>query len=75
MTEGYTIHLEKDASFLREIWVGHHQSTFLRQSLTLFAQAWFIIGLITITLRYVVRIRTVGLRGLVGDDYITILVS
>ncbi|KAK0640500.1 hypothetical protein DIS24_g9298 [Lasiodiplodia hormozganensis] len=55
MTEGYTIHLEKDASFLREIW------------------AWFIIGLITIMLRYVVRIRTVGLRGLVGDDYITIL--
>ncbi|KAL1641468.1 hypothetical protein SLS58_005973, partial [Diplodia intermedia] len=52
---GYQVHLEKDPSFLREIW------------------AWFVIGLVTITLRWIVRIRTVGFRGLAGDDYITLL--
>ncbi|GME33782.1 putative cation diffusion facilitator 1 protein [Neofusicoccum parvum] len=54
MAEPVSLHLEKDDSFLNEIW------------------AWFVVGCVTITLRYIVRIRTVGIRGFAGDDYVTI---
>ncbi|GME64428.1 putative cation diffusion facilitator 1 protein [Neofusicoccum parvum] len=54
MAEPASLHLEKDDSFLNEIW------------------AWFVVGCVTITLRYIVRIRTVGIRGFAGDDYVTI---
>lgn len=32
------------------------------------------IGLVAVILRFVVRIRTVGIRGFAGDDYVTFLV-
>jgi hypothetical protein len=37
--------------------------------------AWFGIGCLIMALRYAVRLRTVGLRGLQGDDYIMAFVS
>ncbi|KAH9895358.1 hypothetical protein F4778DRAFT_746435 [Xylariomycetidae sp. FL2044] len=35
--------------------------------------AWYAIGVITIILRYVTRIRTVGISGFRGDDYLALL--
>ncbi|KAI9151279.1 hypothetical protein HJFPF1_08478 [Paramyrothecium foliicola] len=48
------IYLEKDDSYLPEIW------------------AWYGIGVFFILLRFAVRLRTVGIRGLHGDDYLNI---
>lgn len=44
--------------------------TFLREIWT-----WFAVGSVVILLRYAVRIRMVGLKGLKGDDYVMVLVS
>lgn len=37
--------------------------------------AWYTIGILIILSRYPVRIRMVGVRGLRGDDYVTVLVG
>jgi hypothetical protein len=37
-------------------------------------QTWYAIGVLVISMRYVVRVRTVGIHNFAGDDYITILV-
>ncbi|KAF3764232.1 hypothetical protein M406DRAFT_232985, partial [Cryphonectria parasitica EP155] len=37
-------------------------------------KAWFVFGVLVISLRYVVRIRTVGIRNFAGDDYLMLLV-
>lgn len=44
--------------------------TFLRE-----IWAWFAVGTVVILLRFAVRIRMVGPKGLKGDDYVMILVS
>lgn len=38
-------------------------------------QAWYAIGVFIILLRFAVRIRTVGIRGFRGDDYLALPVS
>lgn len=37
-------------------------------------QAWYTLGVLILILRHVVRLRTVGIRGYQGDDYLSILV-
>lgn len=68
-----SVHLEKDASFLNEIWVSPNGKIWFVLSLRLIPQAWFVIGCAVIALRYIVRIRTVGFRGFAGDDWVTVL--
>ena len=35
---------------------------------------WYVLGMLIILLRYAVRLRTVGLRGFEGDDYVAFIV-
>lgn len=37
-------------------------------------QTWYALGVLILILRHVVRLRTVGLQGYQGDDYLSILV-
>lgn len=37
-------------------------------------QAWYVLGTLILILRHAVRLRTVGLRGYQGDDYLSIVV-
>lgn len=37
-------------------------------------QTWYALGVLILILRHIVRLRTVGLQGYQGDDYLSILV-
>lgn len=74
------VHLEKDDSYLPEVWVS--SSLFFSGLLSTHPelmgiawQAWYAIGVFIILLRFAVRIRTVGIRGFRGDDYLALPVS
>ena len=76
MTDSRVIDLEEDPTFLREIWVSCSACSNPFVLLTHVAsQAWFGIGVTVIFMRFAVRLRTVGLRGFQGDDYVTLVVS
>lgn len=77
------VQLEQNASFLPELWVCwllHSRFQMSEQQsenshLYLPPQAWYGVGVCCIALRYLVRIRTVGVRDFQGDDYVMFVVS
>lgn len=46
----------------------HGRNQLIRQ------QTWYAFGVLILVLRHIVRLRTVGVRGYQGDDYLSILV-
>lgn len=74
--------LETNEGYVPEIWVGGSQHTNNSKEAQLVhgrnqlirQQTWYALGVLILVLRHIVRLRTVGVRGYQGDDYLSILV-